>query len=90
MNRLNVILLAVALLSGLAVVTVQNQSRQYYISLDKAEKQEVQLEQDYARLKLDQAKLSNHQLIKRAAERQSLHFPEMSETRMIQVSHAAQ
>ncbi|MDO5639467.1 MAG: cell division protein FtsL [Neisseria sp.] len=85
MNKLNVILLIAALLSGLAVVTVQDQSRQYYISLDKAEKQEVQLEQDYARLKLDQARLSNHQLIKNAAERQSLHPPEMAETRMIQV-----
>ncbi len=85
MNKLNVILLVAALLSGLAVVTVQDQSRQYYISLDKAEKQEVQLEQDYARLKLDQAKLSNHQLIKSAAERQNLHPPAMTETRMIQV-----
>lgn len=85
MNKLNVILLVAALLSGLAVVTVQDQSRQYYISLDKAEKQEVQLEQDYARLKLDQARLSNHQLIKSAAEQQSLHLPDMSETRMIQV-----
>ncbi len=85
MNKLNVVLLAVALLSGLAVVTVQDQSRQHFISLDKAEKQEVQLEQDYARLKLDQARLSNHQLIKNAAERQSLHAPEMTETRMVQV-----
>ncbi|UOO82166.1 cell division protein FtsL [Uruburuella testudinis] len=85
MNKLNVILLAAALLSGLAVVTVQDQSRQYYIALDKAEKQEVQLEQDYARLKLDQAKLSNHQLIKNAAERQNLHPPAMADTRMIQM-----
>ncbi|MBF0804320.1 MULTISPECIES: cell division protein FtsL [unclassified Neisseria] len=85
MNKLNVILLAAALLSGLAVVTVQDRSRQYYISLDKAEKHEVRLEQDYARLKLEQAKLSNHALIKEAAERQRLHPPGVSDTRMIEM-----
>ncbi|MCS4533994.1 MULTISPECIES: cell division protein FtsL [Neisseria] len=84
MNKLNVLLLVLALLSGLAVVTVQDQSRQYYISLDKAEKQEIQLEHDYARLKLEQAKLSNHKLIRQAAERQQLHPPGASDTRMIE------
>ena len=78
-------LLVLALLSGLAAVTVQDRSRQQFIALDKAEKQEIHLEQDYARLKLDQAKLANHQLIKSAAERQNLHPPAMTETRMIQV-----
>lgn len=85
MNKLNVILLVVALLSGLAVVTVQDRSRQYYISLDKAEKHEVRLEQDYARLKLEQAKLSNHTLIKEAAGRQRLQPPGASDTRMIEM-----
>ena len=84
MNKLNVILLVLALLSGLAVVTVQDQSRQYYISLDKAQKHEIQLDQDYARLKLEQAKLSNHQLIKDAAQKQKLQPPGAADTRMIE------
>ncbi|MDO1509744.1 cell division protein FtsL [Neisseria sp. Dent CA1/247] len=85
MNKLNVILLVLALLSGLAVVTVQDQSRQYYISLDKAQKHEIQLDQDYARLKLEQAKLSNHKLIKEAAEKQKLQPPSAADTRMIEM-----
>ncbi|MFS6937453.1 cell division protein FtsL [Neisseria animaloris] len=85
MNKLNVILLVLALLSGLAVVTVQDQSRQYYISLDKAQKHEIQLEQDYARLKLEQAKLSNHKLIKEAAQKQKLQPPGAADTRMIEM-----
>ncbi|OSI07945.1 MULTISPECIES: cell division protein FtsL [Neisseria] len=85
MNKLNVILLVLALLSGLAVVTVQDQSRQYYISLDKAQKHEIQLEQDYARLKLEQAKLSNHKLIKEAAQKQKLQPPSAADTRMIEM-----
>jgi cell division protein FtsL len=42
---------------------------------DKAQKREIQLEQDYARLKLEQARLANHKLIKVAAEKQHLLNP---------------
>ena len=47
--------------------------------------QEIQLEQDYARLKLDQAKLANHQLIKAAAEKQNLRPPGALDTKMVEV-----
>ena len=86
MNKLNIVLLILAFLSGVVVVTVQDQSRRHYIALDKAQKQEQHLEQDYARLKLDQAKLANHQLIKSAADKQNLHAPSMTETRMIEAN----
>ena len=56
MNKLNVILLVAASASGFAVVTVQDQARRNYMVLDKAQKQEIKLEQDYARLKLGQAR----------------------------------
>ena len=85
MNKLNVMLLVLALLSGLAAVTVQDRSRQQFIALDKAEKQEIHLEQDYARLKLDQAKLANHQLIKAAAEKQNLRPPSALDTKLVEV-----
>ena len=35
----------------------------------RRKKREIQLEQDYARLKLEQARLANHKLIKVAAEK---------------------
>lgn len=83
MAFLNVILLVLAFMSGLAAVTVQNQSRADFIELDRANREEEQLEQEYARLKLAQAKLANHQLIKVAAEKQKMKLPELDETKII-------
>ncbi len=80
------ILLIAVLGSGLAVVNVQNQSKQYFIALDKAQKQEIRLEQDFARLKLEQARLANHKLIKVAAEKQSLQPPSAGDTFMVERS----
>ncbi|EFI23690.1 cell division protein FtsL [Neisseria sp. oral taxon 014 str. F0314] len=84
MNKLNVILLVAASASGFVVVTVQDQARRNYMVLDKAQKQEIKLEQDYARLKLGQAKLSNHKLIKVAAEKQRLQPPSAHNTVMVE------
>ena len=84
MNKLNVILLVAASKSGFAGVTVQDQARRNYMVLDKAQKQEIKLEQDYARLKLGQAKLSNHKLIKVAAEKQRLQPPSAHNTVMVE------
>lgn len=85
MNKLNILLLALALVSGVSVVTVQNQSRQYFIALDKAQKQKTVLEQEYARLKFEQAKLANHQLIKVAAKEQNLRPPAQEDTQIVEV-----
>lgn len=85
MNKLNILLLALALVSGLSVVTVQNQSRQYYIELDKAQKEKVKLEQEYARLKFEQAKLANHKLIKEAAREQNLRPPSSADTQIVEM-----
>ncbi|STZ76928.1 cell division protein FtsL [Bergeriella denitrificans] len=84
MNKLNIILLLAAFASGFFVVTVQDQSRRYFIELDKAQKQEIQLDQDFARLKLEQARLANHKLIKVAAEKQRLRPPSAHNTIMVE------
>ena len=84
MNKLNIILLIAASASGFAVVTVQDQARRNFIVLDKAQKQEIKLEQDFARLKLEQARLSNHKLIKVAAEKQRLQPPSAHNTVMVE------
>ncbi len=86
MNKLNIILLLAALASGFSVVTVQDQSRLHFMALDKAQKQEIKLDQDYARLKLEQARLANHKLIKVAAEKQSLQPPTAHNTVMLERS----
>lgn len=84
MNKLNTLLLIAAFATGVAVVTVQNESRQRFMALDKAQKQQIKLDQDYARLKLEQARLANHKLIKVAAERQNLKPPTSYNTVMVE------
>lgn len=83
MNKINIILLILVLASAFAVVTVQDRSRQFFIALDKAQKGESLLNEDFSRLKLAQAKLSNHQLIQDASARQNLHSPSLAETQML-------
>ena len=85
MNKLNVVLLLLALASGMAVITVQDQSREYFIALTNAQKQQTQLNDDFSRLKLEQAKLANHTLIQHAAVQQQLQPPTLADTRMIEI-----
>lgn len=87
MNKLNIVLLVLAFIAGVMVVTVQDQSRQYFILLSQAEKQEVKLEQDYARLKLEQARLSNRRLAELSTEEQVLHPPVVSNTQVVEWRH---
>lgn len=84
MNKLNVVLLLLVAVSGFFVVSVQNQSRLNFIALDKAQKQEIKLDQEFARMKLEQARLSNHKLIKVAAEKQLLNPPSAHNTVMLE------
>ena len=72
------------LASGFWVVHEQDRSRQSFMALDKAQKQEIKLDQDYARLKLNQARLANHKLIKVAAEKQNLQPPSAYNTIMVE------
>ncbi|WP_066570036.1 cell division protein FtsL [Snodgrassella sp. CFCC 13594] len=85
MNKLNVFLLVLVLVSAFAVVTVQDRSRQYFIVLDKAQKGEGVLNDDYSRLKITQAKLANHQFIQQSAAEQQLQPPTLAQTQMLVV-----
>lgn len=85
MNKLNVILLVLALATGLVVVTVQDQARTHHIALYNAQKQQSLLEEQFSKLKLEQAKRASHQLIQEAAARQRLSPPHLENTRIIEI-----
>ncbi len=85
MNHINIVLLTVAVGSGFAVVTQQNLARQRHAELSAAEKQQRELEQEYSRLQLKQAELSNHQLIRKAAEKGKLVQPSAADTKVIEI-----
>ena len=84
MNKVNIVLLLLVFATAFTIVTVQDRSRQFFIALDKAQKGEKLLNEDFSRLKLVQAKLSNHQMIQNAATSQNMHLPTLTETKMLE------
>ncbi|EFM05329.1 cell division protein FtsL [Neisseria meningitidis ATCC 13091] len=84
MNKLNFLLLLAVCVSAFSVVIQQNQYRLNFTALDKAKKQEIALEQDYAQMRLQQARLANHEAIRAAAEKQNLHPPVSGNTFMVE------
>lgn len=83
MNKSNFFLLLAVCVSAFSVVMQQNQYRLNFTALDKAKKQEIALEQDYAQMRVQQARLANHEAI-RAAEKQNLHPPVSGNTFMVE------
>lgn len=84
MNKLNFFLLPAVCVSAFLVVIQQNQYRLNFTALYKAKKQEIALEQNYAQLRLQQARLANHEAIRSAAEKQNLRPPVSGNTFMVE------
>ncbi|MBH5329271.1 cell division protein FtsL [Eikenella sp. S3360] len=87
MNKLNILLFVLVVLSALAVVSVQDSSRESFIALEKENQRQADLEEEYRRLQWQQAKLANHDFIKEAAQKQQLQAPTMQNTRIIRLSY---
>lgn len=83
MNYINCILLVMALGSGFAVVTIQNQSSQYHIELNKADKQREFLDKEYERMRLAQAQAAQLQRVKEVAEQQLLRAPHILDIKLM-------
>lgn len=87
MNKLNIVLFVLVVLSALAVVSVQDDSRESFIALEKEHQRQADLEEEYRRLQWQQAQLANHDLIKAAAQKQQLQPPTMQNTKFIHLSY---
>lgn len=68
-NRVNLVLMALLVLSALSLVTSQYQSRHLFIELERAQAQARQLEIEWAQLQLDQSSLGTHARIESHAAR---------------------
>ena len=84
MNKLNVLLLVAVVASAFALVTLHYENRVLYTQLAKEQQTAYQLNEEHAVLILEQAKFTNHHVIKEAATKQSLHVPSLAETKMIE------
>lgn len=70
MFRLNLVLLAIALLCALSVVTTQHKGRKLYIELEKEKQLEKQLNIEWGRLQLEQATWAAHSRVENVATNQ--------------------
>ena len=87
MNKLNIMLFVLVLLSALGVVSVQDSSRESFIVLEKEHQRQVDLEEEYRRLQWQQAKLANHSFINEAAQQQQLQPPTMQNTKIVRLQY---
>lgn len=67
MFRLNLVLLAIALVCALSVVTTQHRARKLFIELEKEKQSEKQVNIEWGRLQLEQATWAAHSRVEQVA-----------------------
>ena len=70
MARVNLILLAILIACGLAVVTAQHQARKLYVELQKEQELSKQLDVEWGQLQLEQSTWAMHARIEKIAARE--------------------
>lgn len=84
MTRLNLLLLAVAVVCALGVVNAQHRSRVLFVELEREQAVARQLEDDWGRLQLEQSTWAMHQRIETvASQRLRMRVPPASRVQMI-------
>jgi cell division protein FtsL len=73
MNKLNVLLLLVLMGSCLLLVRTSHEARQLFSAVDRAEREQKQLDAEYRRLDAERQTQATHQKVERVA-RQRLHM----------------
>ena len=69
MTRLNLILLAILVVSGLLLVTSQHQARKLYVELQREQEVTKQLDIEWGQLQLEQSTWATHSRIEKIAAR---------------------
>ena len=86
MVKLNLLLLAVIVLSSLALITSQHQARKLYNELQMEQAAAKRLEEEIARLQVEQSSWSTPSRIERIArDRLGMRAPDTSRTRVLAV-----
>lgn len=71
-GRVNLVLMALLVVSALSLVISQYQARSLFIELERAQAQARQLEIEWSQLQLDQSSLGTHARIENAARTLSM------------------
>jgi cell division protein FtsL len=82
--RLNLILLAIAVVCALAVVTSQHKARKLYVELQKEQERGKQFEVEWGQLQLEQSTWAMHARIEKIASGQlMMHAPPASRVQVV-------
>jgi len=73
MNKVNLLLLALLMGSSLLLVRTSQEARQLFSAVDRAEREQKQLDAEYRRLDAERQTQATHQKVERVA-RQRLHM----------------
>ena len=86
MIRLNILLLALIIMSSLALITSQHQARKLYNELQVEQAQAKRFEEEIARLQVEQSSWSTPSRIEKVArEKLGMRVPDASRTRVLGV-----
>lgn len=84
MNKFNIFLLVIVMGSAFGIVILRDETRKNYIELEQSRKQTTNLNDEYARLVLEQINLSKHMVIEEQALKQGLHAPTVDEISVLE------
>lgn len=83
MNKLNVVLLILVMVSAITVVTVQHRAAELFAAGERAQERRAELEREYKHLQAEQVRLANHEYIKSVSARLNLRAPTLNRTQTI-------
>ena len=81
---INAILLALALVSGLFLINVRNQTRDSFVQLNNMQKELDEMHKEYERMQVQRVELTNTQRVRQAADKQGLEIPPVDRLKIIE------
>ncbi|WP_434779692.1 cell division protein FtsL [Neisseria sp. Ec49-e6-T10] len=84
MNKLNVFLLVLVIISAFGVVVLQDEAKKNFIALEQAQKEAKRLDEEYAQLVLVQTSLAKHAVVEELAKKQGLYAPSIDQISVIE------
>ncbi len=86
MIRLNLMLIAIAVVCALAAVTSQHEARKLFVALEQEQAAARQLDVEWDQLQLEQSTWAQHSRVEKiATQRLQMHLPPAARTRIVQL-----
>jgi len=85
MSRLQIVLIALVVLSALGVVSAQHESRKLVTAYERERERMAQLDVEWGQLQLEQSTLANHSRVERIArERLRMSLPDPAKVLLVE------